>query len=106
MQWSATSQTPSAGIRVRKQSEHQVIATVFEHGPAHHAGLSANDILVAINGLKVDAAHNTVDTLLAHYQPGDRITIHVFRRDELRQFELTLAPAAQTVCKLNLAAKS
>lgn len=106
MQWSAASKTPSVGMRVRKQNEQQVIATVFEHGPAHQAGLSANDLLIAINGLKVDSVNNTVDSLVTPYQPGDRITIHVFRRDELRQFELTLAPAAQTECKLNLATTS
>lgn len=93
-------------MRVRKQNEQQVIATVFEHGPAHQAGLSANDLLIAINGLKVDSVNDTVDSLVTPYQPGDRITIHVFRRDELRQFELTLAPAAQTECKLNLATTS
>lgn len=106
MQWIAASKTPSVGLRVRKQSEQLVIATVFEHGPAHRAGLSANDVLVAINGLKVDSANNTLDALLAHYQPGDRIKMHVFRRDELRQFELTLAAAAQTECKLTLATTS
>lgn len=106
MQWAATSKTPSVGMRVRKQGEQQVIATVFEHGPAHQAGLSANDVLIAINGLRVDSVSNTVDTLLAHYQPGEHITVHVFRRDELRQFELTLAPAALTECKLNLMATS
>jgi predicted metalloprotease with PDZ domain len=106
LQWRATSKTPSLDLRVRKQGEHLVIATAFEHGAAHQAGLSANDILVAINGLKVDSVSNTVDTLLAHYQPGDRVKIHVFRRDELRQFELTLAAPAQTECKLTLATKA
>jgi predicted metalloprotease with PDZ domain len=106
LQWRATSKTPSLDLRVRKQGEHLVIATAFEHGAAHQAGLSANDILVAINGLKVDSVSNTVDTLLAHYQPGDRVKIHVFRRDELRQFELTLAAPAQTECKLTFATKA
>jgi len=106
LQWRATSKTPSLDLRVRKQGEHLMIATAFEHGAAHQAGLSANDILVAINGLKVDSVSNTVDTLLAHYQPGDRVKIHVFRRDELRQFELTLAAPAQTECKLTLATKA
>jgi predicted metalloprotease with PDZ domain len=105
MQWSAASKIPSTGMRVRKQSEHLVIATVFEQGPAHQAGLSANDVVIAINGLKVDSSSNTIDTLVAHYQPGDRIKIHVFRRDELRQFELTLASPAQTECKLSFAEK-
>lgn len=105
MQWSAASKAPSTGIRIRKQGEHQVIATVLQHGPAHQAGLSANDILVAVNGLKIDSALNAFDTLLAHYQPGDRLNIHVFRRDELRHFELTLAAPILSECKLTTATK-
>jgi predicted metalloprotease with PDZ domain len=105
MQWSAASKAPSTGMRIRKQGEHQVIATVLQHGPAHQAGLSANDILVAVNGLKIDSALNTFDALLAHYQPGDRLNIHVFRRDELRHFELTLAAPSLSECKLTAATK-
>ena len=105
MQWSAASKAPSTGIRIRKQGEHQVIATVLQHGPAHQAGLSAHDILVAVNGLKIDSALNTFDALLAHYQPGDRLNIHVFRRDELRHFELTLAAPILSECKLTAATK-
>ena len=105
MQWSAASKAPSTGMRIRKQGEHQVIATVLQHGPAHQAGLSANDILVAVNGLKIDSTINTFDALLAHYQPGDRLNIHVFRRDELRHFELTLAAPILSECKLTAATK-
>jgi predicted metalloprotease with PDZ domain len=105
MQWSAASSAPSTGMRIRKQGEHQVIATVLQHGPAHQAGLSANDILVAVNGLKIDSALNTVDALLAHYPPGDRVNVHVFRRDELRHFELTLAAPSLSECKLTAATK-
>ena len=105
MQWSAASKAPSTGMRIRKQGEHQVIATVLQHSPAHQAGLSANDILIAVNGLKIDSALNTFDALLAHYQPGDRLNIHVFRRDELRHFELTLAAPILSECKLTAATK-
>ena len=105
MQWSAASKAPSTGMRIRKQGEHQVIATVLQHGPAHQAGLSANDILVAVNSLKIDSTINTFDALLAHYQPGDRLNIHVFRRDELRHFELTLAAPILSECKLTAATK-
>ena len=105
MQWSAASKAPSTGMRIRKQGEHQVIATVLQHGPAHQAGLSANDILVAVNSLKIDSTINTFDALLAHYQPGDRLNIHVFRRDELRHFELTLAAPILSECKLTTATK-
>ena len=105
MQWSAASKATNTGMRTRKQGEHQVIATVLQHGPAHQAGLSANDILVAVNGLKIDSTINTFDALLAHYQPGDRLNIHVFRRDELRHFELTLAAPILSECKLTAATK-
>jgi predicted metalloprotease with PDZ domain len=105
MQWSAASKAPNTGMRIRKQGEHQVIATVFQHGPAHQAGLSANDLLVAVNGLKIDSALNTFDALLAHYQAGDRLNIHVFRRDELRHFELTVASPSLSECKLTTAPK-
>ena len=105
MQWNATSKVPSTGMRLRKQGEHQVISTVLEHGPAHQAGLSAHDVIVAVNGLKVDASGATMDDLLAHYQPGDGLRVHVFRRDELRVFDITLAEPSRSECKLTLAAK-
>ena len=105
MQWGVASKAPSTGMRIRKQGEHQVIATVLQHGPAHQAGLSAHDILVAVNGLKIDSALNTFDALLAHYQPGDRLNIHVYRRDELRHFDLTLAAPILSECKLTTATK-
>ena len=57
-------------------------------------GLSAGDVLVAIDGLRVDAPAG-LELLLAQYRPGDRVTIHVFRRDELRAFRVRLgAPQA------------
>jgi predicted metalloprotease with PDZ domain len=36
-----------------------------------------------------------LDMLLSQYLPGDRVTVHVFRRDELRAFRVKLnAPEA------------
>ena len=100
LNWKAASTKPSLDVRTRKQGEQIVLATVFEHGAAHHAGLSAMDTLVAFDGIKVDSSTNTLETLLSRYAPGDRVTIHVFRRDELRAFELTLATPAQNECVL------
>jgi predicted metalloprotease with PDZ domain len=87
-------------IRTRKQGEQIILATVYEHGAAHAAGLSAMDAFVAIDGIKVDANVNTLDTVLERYMPGTSVTVHVFRRDELRTFELTLATPAQNDCVL------
>ncbi len=87
-------------IRTRKQGDSLMIAAAFEGGAAHQAGLSAHDVLVAIDGIRVDAQANTLDTLLTRYQPGDAIDVHVFRRDELRCFALKLAPPALAECHL------
>ncbi len=96
----SASTKPSMDIRTRKQGEQIILATVYEHGAAHAAGLSAMDAFVAIDGIKVDANVNTLDTVLERYMPGTSVTVHVFRRDELRTFELTLATPAQNDCVL------
>ena len=98
LKFKSTSSRPSLDVRVRKQGEQTILATVLEHGAAHTAGLSAMDSLVAIDGIKVDANTNTLDTILERYSPGESVTVHVFRRDELRTFELILAQPAQNEC--------
>ncbi len=101
LSWKSSSTKPSMDVRTRKQGEQVVIATVLENGAAHTAGLSALDTLVAIDGIRVDANSNTLDTLLNRYAPGERVTIHVFRRDELRAFDLKLVTPAQNECVLS-----
>jgi len=105
LEWKATNTRPSLDLRTRKQGEHLSIATVLEGGAAHAAGLSAHDTLVAIDGVRVDAGSNTLDLILASYQPGQTIQVHIFRRDELRCFELTLAPPPLGECHLLEASK-
>jgi S1-C subfamily serine protease len=57
--------------------------------PAEEAGLEAGDIITAINGQRIDAAHN-LDDVLSEYQPGDRLTLMVLRSGTTRQLFLTL----------------
>jgi len=98
----AASSTPTLDVRIRPAHGETVLATVFEGGAAHRAGLSAGDILVAINGLRV--TETGPDRLLQAYQPGDTVTVHVFRRDELRAFDVTVSEPARTECILTAAA--
>jgi predicted metalloprotease with PDZ domain len=63
---------------------------VHEGGAAHGAGLSALDIVIAIDGLRVNGNPPNVDALLSRYRVGDKVTVHAFRRDELMSFEVTL----------------
>lgn len=66
------------------------LTQVHEGGAAHQAGLSALDVVIAIDGLRVNGVPPNVDALLARYRVGDRVTVHAFRRDELMAFEVTL----------------
>lgn len=64
------------------------VAHVFDGGAAQDAGISAGDVLVALNGLRI--APGNLDTLLARYQPGDTVELLAFRRDELMRFDVKL----------------
>jgi predicted metalloprotease with PDZ domain len=80
------------GVRVVKDGADCKLANVFEARAAHKAGLSAGDVLMAINGLRVTAA-DAVDGLsaaLGRYRVGETVLIHAFRRDELLTVEAKL----------------
>jgi predicted metalloprotease with PDZ domain len=79
----------SLGVRTSREGSDCKLASVYEGGAAHRAGLSGGDLLVAINGIRVTAAN--LDNLLARYRIGDIVQIHAFRRDELMQFTAALA---------------
>lgn len=66
---------------------------VHRGGPAHAAGLSAGDVIVAMDGLRVRGKDLTkrVRTLA----PGTVVRIHAFRDDVLRTVDARLAPAPQ-----------
>lgn len=80
---------PGLGMRTTRDGNDCKIAAIYEAGAARIAGLSAGDVLVAIDGLRVNA--NNLDVLLGRYRIGDKIGIHAFRRDELLIFNATVA---------------
>jgi predicted metalloprotease with PDZ domain len=82
-----TNGRPSLGARWRTGSDC-TLASVYDGGAAQKAGLSAGDVLVAIDGLRVPGSGP--DALLARYRPGDVVQVHAFRRDELRAVRLKL----------------
>ena len=78
------------------------LAVVLRDGPAARAGLSAGDVLVAIDGVKA-----TADAIAAHTSRGivgSVIRVHAFRRDELITADVTLEVAPADTCVLTLAA--
>ncbi|MDR2788392.1 MAG: PDZ domain-containing protein [Candidatus Accumulibacter sp.] len=82
------SRAPALGVKTGNEGDKLRLATVYDGGPAQEAGLSAGDTLVAVEGLRVTAGN--LDALLSRRKPGDVLTIHAFRRDELMRFRVTL----------------
>lgn len=81
---------PSLDAAIGRDPLGAKLNQVHEGGAAHRAGLSALDVLIAIDGLRVNGNPSNVDTLLGRYRVGDRVTVHAFRRDELMAFDVTL----------------
>jgi predicted metalloprotease with PDZ domain len=104
LQWKAVSPLPSMGVRTGRQGEDLRLTTVYEKGPAHKAGLSAHDVLVSLDGLRVTPTN--LDKLLGRYRVGDSVVVHAFRRDELRAFKVRLVAAAQECTLVQTPAKA
>jgi predicted metalloprotease with PDZ domain len=81
---------PSLDAGIGRDPLGAKLTQVHEGGPAHQAGLSAGDVVIAIDGLRVNGNPPNLDQLFARYRVGDTVTVHAFRRDELLSFEVTL----------------
>lgn len=81
---------PSFDAGLARDGNDVKLSQVHEGGAAHKAGLSAGDVLVAIDGIRVTGAPTAVDGLLSRYKVGETVGVHAFRRDELMTFEVRL----------------
>jgi len=96
----ASGTTPSLGARVRGGADC-ALTHVHDGSAAQKAGLSAGDVLVALDGVRVTGGN--LDALLSRYRAGDRVELHVFHRDVLRAVQLKLDPAEVTRYRLSAA---
>jgi predicted metalloprotease with PDZ domain len=80
--------TPDLGLKLVQRGSELVVATAYKGRSGQNAGVSAQDILVAIDGLRATDA--SVKNWLARKQPGARVELTVFRKDELMRFEVRL----------------
>ncbi len=87
---------PWLGANFTAVSAGAKIATVAINKAASKAGLSAGDIVVAVDGIK--ASKDNIEKLFAPFQPGDKVQVHAFRQDLLMCFELTVEKAPQDTC--------
>lgn len=80
----------SLQARWTRTADDAVKLTVVPPGSAaHRAGLAAQDVLIAIDEIKISAAR--FEAQLQRYAPRSSVRLHVFRGDVLKEFELTLA---------------
>lgn len=100
LSWQAERRAPGIGAVMRATASGEPgLAQVLEGGAAHAAGLSAGDILLAMDGLRIEVGN--WEKLLGRYQAGQQVTLHYFRRDELRSTTLTLQAPANDQCRLS-----
>ncbi|WP_111892763.1 M61 family metallopeptidase [Acinetobacter sp. MB5] len=90
--------TQPFGLKLAEKPEGMLIQQARREGAGAKAGLSANDVIVAIDGLKAS------EKLLAKYakQQGEFV-VHAFRRDELLQFTVQAAETGLTTVELKVA---
>ncbi|QBE63154.1 M61 family metallopeptidase [Pseudoduganella lutea] len=81
---------PSLDANIGRDGADAKLSAVHEGGAAHRAGLSAGDLLVAIDGLRVTGNPSNLEALLSRYAVGDTVQVHAFRRDELMTFAVRL----------------
>ncbi|HZV66592.1 MAG TPA: PDZ domain-containing protein, partial [Telluria sp.] len=81
---------PALDASIGREGNDCKLTQVHEDGAARAAGLSAGDVLMAVDGLRVSGNPSNLDTLLARYKVGDTVALHAFRRDELMTFKVKL----------------
>jgi predicted metalloprotease with PDZ domain len=79
------------GARFVADPQGVKLLVLHDDGDLQKAGLAANDIIIAIDGLKV--TKDNITALLGLYSAGDSLNVHAFRRDELMTFDVALSDA-------------
>jgi predicted metalloprotease with PDZ domain len=94
----------SFGARTAGEGSDLRLTHVLEGGTAQLAGLTAGDVVVAIDGIRVTP--KTWDIRIGRLRPGDRARFTIFRRDELHEFDLSFAAAPADTCVLRFAERA
>jgi S1-C subfamily serine protease len=64
-------------------------AAVVENSPAAQAGIQDGDIILSINGIRIDQEH-PLDALLVQFSPDDTIQLEVLRDGSSLELDVTL----------------
>lgn len=66
-----------------------LVASVTSGGPANHAGIQVNDVIVQIGNTQIDSISTLQDTLLSK-NPGDTVAVKVYRGNQQLTVNVTL----------------
>jgi len=86
------------GIKTKKSSSGLTIVSVEKASPGWKAGLTLDDIIVAVDGLRI--IDKDLNTRLENFKDNQTIEITFFRRDELMSKKLTLAAIEKNKLKI------
>jgi len=89
------------GASLKEHENGLLLQRVSESGSAQCAGLSAEDKIIAIDGLSLNLSK--FEKKLLRAKPGDQWRVQAFRRDELNSFEVSLQAAEENTFVLRLA---
>jgi predicted metalloprotease with PDZ domain len=87
---------PVLGAKWQEKNGSLFLLQVHDHGAAQQAGLSAGDEILALDGLRMNATD--MERTVSECEPGSSIHFHIFRRDELMQFDVKPQPAPLDTC--------
>lgn len=76
------------GLKLQEKEQGLQIQTVERQSSGARAGLSAFDVMIAIDGIK---ATKTLCEQIAKQNELEKVRIHAFRRDELMEFDVEVA---------------
>jgi predicted metalloprotease with PDZ domain len=76
------------GATLAMDGNRLMVRNVRAGTPAYDQGISAGDEIVALDGMRVSL--ESFDARVTEKKPGDRITLTLFRKDDLRSFEIRL----------------
>ncbi len=91
---------PDLGVRLQSDTAEARLGVVFDNRPAQRAGLSAGDLIIAVDGLRATAGN--LDALITRAAGTGPVRVHAFRRDELLETQVQPEPAPANTCELRL----
>jgi serine protease Do len=72
--------------------EGLLVAEVLDAGPAHHAGVLAGDVIIAVDSHTVQS-YEDLDRLVDCCEPGKTVSVLLLRKGDALKKEVTLASA-------------